>query len=419
MPSQKLTDAFVRNLTFAQAVSAVRKAAKAKGKPMPSPTQVTYLDSRDQRGLAVALVVGTSSKTFRAVTYRNGKPTSIKLGSYPQLGVAEAWEQAREHFRNPKAYAEKAETGTFKEVAQEWIKRHVDENKLRSKSEIERCLGLYVYPKWSDTKFLEIRRAEVNELLDWIVDHHGKNQADAVLAIVRGICNWYAANRSEHYVSPIVAKMKRDKRPAKERARSRFLTDDEIRALWSAADQAGTFGALVKIALLTGSRREKIATMQWSDLRDGVWTIASEAREKGTAGRITLPASALAIINALPVLADNPYVFAGRGKTAFNSFSQRKAELDALLPPMPKWTLHDLRRTCRKLMTRIGIRPDVAELALGHSIQGIQRVYDDPIEYAPLIDRALQGVAEEVERILGGGGRSALPRVDRGADLST
>jgi adenylylsulfate kinase-like enzyme len=42
----------------------------------------------------------------------------------------------------------------------------------------------------------------------------------------------------------------------------------------------------------------------------------------------------------------------------------------------------------------------VAELALGHSIKGIQAVYDDPAEYEPLIDAALQSVANEVERIV-------------------
>jgi integrase len=401
MPSQKLTDAFVRNLTFAKALSDVRKAAKAKGKSPPAPTQVTYLDTRD-RGLAVALVVGASSKTFRALTYHNGKPYSIKLGRYPQLGVASAWDKAREHFRDPKAFAAKAEIGTFKQVAMEWIKRHVDENKLRSKREIERCLAVYVYPQWGEEKFLEIRRPQVNELLDSIVDHHGRSQADAVLAIVRGICNWYAANRSEHYLSPIVAKMKRDKRkPRQKAARNRFLADDEIRAVWAAADASGTFGAFVKMALLTGQRREKVSTMKWEDIHDRVWTIASAEREKGTAGRITLPALALAIIEARPVLAGNPYVFAGRGKTAFNSFSQRKDELAALLPKdIPTWTLHDLRRTNRKLMTRIGVRPDVAELALGHSLKGIQAVYDDVAEYRPLIDRALQGVADAIERIL-------------------
>src|ERR1700722_873914 len=53
------------------------------------------------------------------------------------------------------------------------------------------------------------------------------------------------------------------------------------------------------------------------------------------------------------------------------------------------WVLHDLRRTCRKLMTRAKVRPDVAELALGHSIRGIQATYDDPHEYAGMIDDAI------------------------------
>jgi integrase len=419
MPSEKLTDAFVRNLTFAKALRDVHKAAVArwenacektkKGEPLPAKPakpnseklkQVTYLDTRD-RGLAVTLIVSSGgTKAFRVLTYRNGKPHSIKLGTYPQMSVKDAWDQARAYFDDPKRFEAKAETGTFKDIAEQWIKRHVDEAKLRSKGEIERCLKVYVYPKWGNLNFLEIRRPEVNELLDGIVDHHGRSQADAVLAIVRGICNWYAANRSEHYTSPIVAKMKRDRRNPKARARNRFLDDDEIRAVWKTAGLMGTFGGLVKVALLTGQRREKVTTMKWDDIRDGVWTIASEEREKGTAGKIKLPQLALAIIEAQPQIAGNPYIFAGRGKTAFNSFSQRKEELDEKLPPLPAWTLHDLRRTCRKLMTRARIRPDVAELALGHSIKGIQAVYDDPQEYQPLIDAALQSVANEVERII-------------------
>ena len=73
--------------------------------------------------------------------------------------------------------------------------------------------------------------------------------------------------------------------------------------------------------------------MKWDDIRDGVWTIASEEREKGTAGKIKLPHLALALIEAQPQIAGNPYIFAGRGKTAFNSFSQRKEEFDEKLPP--------------------------------------------------------------------------------------
>jgi integrase len=84
--------------------------------------------------------------------------------------------------------------------------------------------------------------------------------------------------------------------------------------------------------------------------------------------------------------------------------------LDAKLPKGTKpWVLHDLRRTARKLMTRKGVRVDVGELALGHSIKGICAHYDDPDEYQPMIDAAVQAVADEVERILNPPGDNVVP----------
>jgi integrase len=135
---------------------------------------------------------------------------------------------------------------------------------------------------------------------------------------------------------------------------------------------------LLKTALLTAQRREKVATLKWDDVVDGVWEIASDKREKATAGRLPLPPMVREIIEAQPRLAGNPFVFAaGKGSGPFNSFSQRKEELDSGLPKtMPHWTLHDLRRTARSLMSRAGVRPDLAERVLGHAIPGIEGVYD-------------------------------------------
>jgi integrase len=43
---------------------------------------------------------------------------------------------------------------------------------------------------------------------------------------------------------------------------------------------------------------------------------------------------------------------------------------------MPGWTLHDLRRTARSLMSRADVRPDIAEKVLGHAVAGVEGVYD-------------------------------------------
>jgi integrase len=234
------------------------------------------------------------------------------------------------------------------------MKRYVEANGLRSEREIARTLNKYILPRWQDRKICDIRRSDVTALLDKVEDDHGARQADMVLAIVRKMMNWHAS-RHDDYVSPIARNMNRVK--AADRARKRVLEDDELRAVWHACDEVSTFGALVKFALLTAQRKEKIATLRWDDIADGVWAIRTEPREKGNAGRLRLPQVARDIIAEQPRIEGNPYVFtAARGVGPFNSFSEWKAQLDAKLPAdLTHWTIHDLRRTARSLLSRAGV----------------------------------------------------------------
>lgn len=403
MPTLNMTDRWLNSR--ACRVQPPKKMRKRKAGRENAPTLQTTYHDKGMPGLI--LVVGTKTKTWRALYYEHRKPKTKKLGRYPHLKLAEAREEAREFLRNPQAARRRAASGTFKEVADKFIQHYVEPKRLRSKSEIERCLTKYVHPKWQDRQFLELQREDVTDLLDEIVERNGRRQADSVLAVVRKIMRWQAT-RISNYVPPVVPGMRR----ALTVKRDRFLDDNEIRALWKATDDLGTFGALVKVLLLTGQRREKIATMKRSDIADGAWTIPTEAREKGNAGTILLPQSVLNIVEAQPRIDDNDYVFASsHGRGCFNSFGQRKAELDDKLQDImdeagrkklkdSPWVIHDLRRTARKLLTRAGIRPDVAELTLGHSIKGIQAVYDDVSEYRPMIEHALQRITDEVNKVV-------------------
>jgi integrase len=77
---------------------------------------------------------------------------------------------------------------------------------------------------------------------------------------------WYQS-RDENYTSPIVRGMRRTK-PSR---RERILSDEEMRAVWRACDEINrTFGALIKVLLLTAQGREKVASMRWVDLKGGV-----------------------------------------------------------------------------------------------------------------------------------------------------
>lgn len=341
----------------------------------PKAARYTFPDP-ELRGHYVR-VAPSGSKSFAAVARDpSGKQVWATLGSADHIGIDSARTAAREAIRRIKdglpAVAAAPRIETFGDVAATYLKRHVEAKGLRSEREIRRCLSVYVLPRWADREFAAVRRGDVAALLDAVEDDHGARQADYVLAIVRGIANWYAA-RNDGYVSPIVRGMRRT--APSSRKRDRILSDDEIRALWATAEASGTFGAILRFALVTAQRREKVMSLRWADIADGVWTVPSEDREKGTGGALRLPPLALGVVEAQPRIGQNPYVFAGRGPGHFNGVSKAKAAFD-VAAGINDWSIHDLRRSARSLMARAGVRPDIAERVLGHVLQGVEGVYD-------------------------------------------
>lgn len=357
-----------------------RKALTDIGVTNLKPRAARYTESDPELRGHYVRVTPTGAKSFVAVARDpNGKQIWATVGSTDLLGINGAREKAREAIKRIRAglapfSAPPTKPDTFADVAANYFKRHVEAKGLRSQHELERLLKQHILPAWGDREFLAIRRNDVAALLDEIEDDHGARQADYVLAIVRGMMNWFAT-RHDDYQSPIARGMRRT--DPKTRKRERTLNDDEIRAVWAAAESSGKFGGIVKLGLLTAQRREKLATMRWGDVTlDGEWIIPREDREKGNPGSLLLPGVAVAIVKEQPCLASSPYVFPGRGDGHFNGFSPCKRALDAKLPGIEPWTVHDLRRTARSLMSRAGVRPDVAERVMGHVIGGVEGVYD-------------------------------------------
>lgn len=386
--------------------------------------QVPYFDQR-QPGLVLCVNPGRRldgqpdripTKSWLALWYINSKPRYRKLGTYPVWSVERARDEVRRFLDDPHKALSQEQDGTFSQVAATFLQRHVAASRtrpaLRSQREIKRYMNKYVFPNWRDRHFRKISRADVTALLDRIEDKHGTAVADATLGIIRKIFRWYQA-RNDDYVCPVVPGMKRDTRSCREKARDRILKDEETRSIWRACKEMGQFGRLLKLALLTGQRREKLASMKWTEIVDGVWLIPTEPREKGNGGDLQLSELALKILSEQPRVLDNPFIFGGskkgqrnrnRGNIVepphFNSWSQRKAELDVKLPPdIPHWTIHDLRRTARSLMSRAGVTSEIAERVLGHAIMGVQGVYNRH-QYEAEKALALQKLADLISLIV-------------------
>lgn len=267
--------------------------------------------------------------------------------------------------------ANAAATDTLQAIAEEYVRR--EGRSLRSIDQRVATLTRLVYPKLGARPINDIKRSEIVRLLDRIEDENGPRMADDVLAVIRRIMSWHAS-RSDEFRSPIVRGMARTK--PKERARQRILTDDEIRAVWTAAEaHKGVFGPLVQFLLTTAARRTEASGMSRAELVGGVWTIPERRYKTGL--QLALPLSRLAIraLERLPILGDGKMVFTTDGRHAFSGFSKGKRAFDKACG-VDGWTLHDLRRTARSLMSRAGVSADIAERCLGHVLLGVRGVYD-------------------------------------------
>ncbi|MGC2409312.1 MAG: Arm DNA-binding domain-containing protein, partial [Methyloceanibacter sp.] len=194
--------------------------------------QTDYFESRPVKLFLRCNYGDRRPKTWMVMFYVGGKPRSKSLGSWPALNLKAAREAGRLFLEDPLGRSQaKPNPASFRQIADEFIKRHVDAKGLRSKDDILRDLR-YASTYFGDKPFLEIRRGEVTGLLDHIEDTHSRCVADDVLGAMRGVMRWHQT-RDENYTSPIVPGMKRDKREASEKARAQILNDDEIRAVWS------------------------------------------------------------------------------------------------------------------------------------------------------------------------------------------
>lgn len=301
---------------------------------------------------------------------------------------------------------------SFDRLAADYVRR-VAMKQNRSWKETERIFNRYVIPAWKSRPVGDISRADIARLLDGIEDKNGPVMADRVLAQIRRLFNWHAT-RDDKFISPIVRGMARV-RP-RERARTRILTDDELRALWTATEdtQPMLFGPLVRLLLLTAQRRDEVANASWSEIEGTKWTIPAERYKSKRANTVPLSPAAETILKTLPK--DGSYCFTTDGKSPFSGFSKAKADLDRNMilimretatgrgvspddVKLEPWVLHDLRRTARSLMSRAGVRSDVAERVLGHAINGVAGVYDRH-DYGHEKAEALRKLSKLVESII-------------------
>jgi hypothetical protein len=216
------------------------------------------------RGLYV--VCQPSGRRTFCVRYRfTGKPRKLTLPSNLTLAAARKAaadalaevEQGRDPGVAKQQAAEKAAEAardTLQAVCEQFY-RHPAGANLRTRDAQLATLKRHVFGPLGARPIASIKRKEIVRLLDAVADNGGPRVADLVLAFLSRIMNWHALRDGE-FASPIVRGMARLK--PSERARSRTLNDDEVRAVVTTARELRTpFTSLVLFLLYTSARRRE------------------------------------------------------------------------------------------------------------------------------------------------------------------
>jgi integrase len=380
------TDLFVRN---AKAGSARRE--------IPDPGQANLF-----------LVIQPSGKRGFAVRFRfKGKPCKLTLPS--GIGLADARVLTTEAMLqvskgiNPieakKTEEDKkaeADASTLRAIAQTYLR--LENEKLRSKKDREAIINR-ILDVLGNRPIAEIDRDEITAMLDKFEFERGPRAADISLAVLSRIFSWHET-RTSKFRSPITRGMNRLK--PQDRARTRALSDDEVRRVWIACDDErfGIFGAAVRFLLLTGARRNEVTRMQRAEIHGDMWTLPKDRSKPKIEVVRPLSRAAMAVLAGVPAIAGSEYVFTADGRRALGLDAKRKRLLDQI-SGVTGWRLHDLRRTVRTLLARLRIPMDIAEQCLGHRLAGglIRATYDRHT-YAEERREAFEKLAAEIERIV-------------------
>ncbi|BDA86379.1 integrase [Aureimonas sp. SA4125] len=180
----------------------------------------------------------------------------------------------------------------------------------------------------------------------------------------------------------------------------RALPDEDLVKVWRAADPGTVNGRLVRFWILTGCRRGEGAglTRGMIDREAALIRLPAVFVKQGRGHEVPIAGALATLLDACSVDARSDLVFASpRTGGLISGWTQITDRINA--QSGVTFHIHDLRRTFRTGLSRLGIDTETAELALGHARADLVAIYNrDPA--ADPVRRAFVAWAEHVEAIV-------------------
>jgi integrase len=355
-------------------------------------------------------------RTWVAQYRAHGRTRRMRLGAVEKLTLDEARKEVRKVLAKVELGADpqaerraqrQREGDTLRAVAGLYLEAKKSVVRPNTYRELDRYLTGPHFKALHSTPIDQVTRRDVAMRLTKITAENGSITAGRARAALSALYAW-AMGEGLAEANPVVGTTK----PKDSTPRERVLSNAEIAALWHAAGEAGVFGKIVKLLLLTGTRRLEVCGMRWSelDLDAAMWRLPPERTKNKRPHVLSLPRMALDIIATIPEVVGRDHCFGERSDLGFTQWGAKR-DLDARLGEAVKpWTLHDLRRTCATGMADIGVQPHIIEATLnhisGHKV-GVAGIYNRS-SYEREVRAALALWADHVHAVIEGGERKVL-----------
>jgi len=353
-----------------------------------------------------------------------GKPRNMALGSYKKLSLKSARDLVKQLAAKvalgidpqlEKADNLKQVEGRFmaeKRTVSSLCDDYLSTRKIKTVEIERRQIVKDLLPLIGRLPVTEVNAAHVQEILKRIKSRNAPTVANRVLRLATKIFNhgvklqWLQFN--------VWAAFEISDAGGQQEARDRWLDEKELPKLFKAMNNAKGWSyendSAVRLLLMLGVRKMELlaAPIQEFDLDGATWHLpAYRINKKGAVDiDIPLPAQAVERLRQLIWLGSgSDYLFPARksqtrmlphiSHDTVNSALKRFIKTD-----IPHFTVHDMRRTARTHLERLGFSPRIGEKALNHKIKGTEGVYN---RYAYFEERrhALQVWADYLESIGG------------------
>lgn len=338
----------------------------------------------DGNGLALR-IKPNGSKLWIFIYYRpyTKKRTSLSLGTYPAVSLAEARSKRsaakellakdidpKEHREETNRLSEAAHSNTLEHIAEKWLEVKKAKVSADHATDTWRSLELHIFPSLGKVPIHKITAVKTIDIIDPIA-------AKGSLETVKRLCQRlneimvYAVNTGLVTSNPLAGIGKAYQTPIKQHLPT--LKPEQLPALLKTLAFASiktTTRCVIEWQLHTMVRPSEAAGAQWDeiDFENNVWDIPAERMKSKKTHVVPLSDQTLDLLEVMKPISS-------RSKYIFPSNSDLKKPTNASTANMAlkrmgfesKLVAHGLRSIASTTLNEEGFDPDVIEAALAHT----------------------------------------------------